>query len=243
MASLGFSRPQHWKAESMKRLVLFDIDGTLLTTHGRAVAAMMAAYRHVFGRDASKYDYRMDGKTELQITHELMALAGLTRDEVTARLPVFWPHYAQELERHVSSRTITVHQGVADVVRALAADSDTVLGLLTGNCQAGAETKLRCAGLEGFVIGAYGERYERREDLPLVAVDAAEQRTGRRFHGKEIVILGDTPSDIACGRSLGVKSIAVATGRFTVDELQRYNPDVVFPTFSEVPAVLDAICA
>ena len=74
----------------MKRLVLFDIDGTLLTTHGRAVQAMLAAYGRVYWRDASALDYRMDGKTELQITHELMALAGLTREQVAARLPEFW---------------------------------------------------------------------------------------------------------------------------------------------------------
>lgn len=225
----------------MKRLVLFDIDGTLLTTNGRAVAAMMAAYRDVFGRDPSPYEYRMDGKTELQITHELMALAGLAREEVTARLPVFWRYYAQELERHVSPETTTVHPGVAQVVSTLAEDRDVVLGLLTGNCQAGAKRKLRCAGLDGFVLGAYGELHERREDLPPVAVAAAQRLTGRCFRGKEIVIIGDTPNDIACGRSLGVKAIAVATGRFDVDELRREEPDAVFPTLSDVPAVLDAI--
>jgi phosphoglycolate phosphatase-like HAD superfamily hydrolase len=105
----------------MKRLVLFDIDGTLLTTHGRAVRALLAAYGHVYGLDASALDYRMDGKTELQITHELMALAGLTCEQVAARLPEFWRRYAKELERHVSSDTTTVHPGVPEVVRAIQA--------------------------------------------------------------------------------------------------------------------------
>ncbi len=227
----------------MKRLVLFDFDGTLLTTHGRAVQAMLAAYGHVYGRDAAALDYRMDGKTELQITHELMALAGLTRAEVAARLPDFWRRYAEELERHVSSGTTTVHPGVPQVVRALAADPDCVLGLLTGNCEAAARKKLRCAGLDGFVVGAYGEHHERREELPAVAAERAERLTGRRFRGKEIVILGDTPNDIACGRALGVKAIAVATGRFSPQELARHAPDAVFPTFADVPAVLRAIHA
>lgn len=227
----------------MKRLVLFDIDGTLLTTHGRAVQAMMAAYRRVFGHDASGFDYRMDGKTELQITYELMALAGMTRSEVSARLPRFWPCYAQELDRHLSPEATTVHPGVEDVVRTVAADGEAVLGVLTGNCEVGARKKLRCARLEGFVVGAYGERYERREDLPPVAVAEAERLTGRRFRGKEIVIVGDTPNDIACGRSVGAKSIAVATGRFPADELAQYGPDAVFPTFADVHAVLHAIAS
>lgn len=227
----------------MKRLVLFDIDGTLLTTNGRAVQAMLASYRNVYGRDAAGLDYRMDGKTDLQITYELMALAGLTREEVTARLPEFWRRNAEELERHVSPEATTVHPGVPELVRAVAADPDCVLGVLTGNFEAGARIKLRCAGLAGFVVGAYGGQHDRRDALPPVAVDVAERIAGRRFHGKEIVILGDTPNDIACGRGLGVKAIAVATGRYAPDELARHAPDAVFPTFADVPAVLRAIHA
>jgi len=227
----------------MKRLVLFDIDGTLLTTNGRAVRAMMAAYRHVYGCAAAALPYRMDGKTELQITLELMMLAGLSREDVIAGLPRFWPYYAEALERHVTPDTTTVHPGVAEVVSAVGADSDCVLGLLTGNCEFAARKKLECAGLAGFVLGAYGEHHERRDQLPEVARDAAERMTGRRFSGKEIVILGDTPNDIACGRSLGVKAIAVATGRFPPEELAGHEPDAVFPTFADVPAVIRAIHA
>ena len=227
----------------MKRLVLFDIDGTLLTTHGTAVRAMMAAYRQVYGREASDLPYHMDGKTELQITFELMTLAGLSREEVIAGLPRFWPRYAEELERHVTPGSTTVHPGVAEVVEAVGADPDCVLGLLTGNCPFAARKKLQCAGLDGFVVGAYGERHERRDELPAVARDAAERITGRRFSGKQIVILGDTPNDIACGRALGVKAIAVATGRYHPEELAGHEPDAVFPTFADVPAVLRAIRA
>jgi phosphoglycolate phosphatase-like HAD superfamily hydrolase len=225
----------------MKRLVLFDIDGTLLTTNGRAVQAMMAAYRRVYGREAADLPYRMDGKTELQITLELMTLAGVAREEVIAGLPRFWPHYAEELEQRVTPDTTTVHPGVAEVVAAVGADPDCVLGLLTGNCRFAARKKLECAGLDGFVVGAYGELHERRDELPAVAREAARRITGRRYSGKEIVILGDTPNDIACGRALGVKAIAVATGRFAPEELAGHEPDAVFPTFADVPAVLRAI--
>src|SRR5579863_2829396 len=225
----------------MKRLVLFDIDGTLLTTNGQAIKAMMAAYRDVYGCNAVEFPYRMDGKTELQITHELLALGGLTRAQVQSRLPVFWPHYAEALDRYLTPETTTVHPGVAELIQKVAADPDTVLGLLTGKCEAAAQKKLKCARLDGFVVGAYGDRHERRDELPLVAVQAAERVTGRRFGGKEIVILGDTPNDVECGRALGVKAIGVATGRYKLDELAQYAPDAVFPTFADVSAVLRAI--
>jgi len=227
----------------MKRLVLFDIDGTLLTTHGRAVRAMMAAYRRAYGCEAAHLPYRMDGKTELQITIELMTMAGLAREEVFAGLPRFWRAYAEELERHVTPETTTVHPGVAEVVQAVAGDPDSVLGLLTGNCEFAARKKLGCAGLDGFVVGAFGEHHERRHELPAVALDEAERIAGRRFSGKQIVILGDTPNDIDCGRALGVKAIGVATGRFNAVELAEHRPDAVFPTLADVPAVLRAIQA
>lgn len=227
----------------MKRLVLFDIDGTLLTTNGRAVAAMMAAYKHIYGHDASKLPYRMDGKTELQITLELMTLAGSSREDVIAGLPKFWPHYAEELERHLTPETTTVHPGVSEVVQAVATDSDCVLGVLTGNCKAAAIKKLKCAGLSGFVVNAYGEHHERRDELPQIAIEAAERLTGRKFTGKQIVILGDTPNDIACGRGYGAKAIAVATGRYKAEELAEHKPDAVFPTFSNVTSVMRAIQA
>jgi phosphoglycolate phosphatase len=225
----------------MRRLVLFDIDGTLLTTRGRAVDAMVAAYRAVYGREVGHLWHHMDGKTELQITHELLAAVGMTRAEVDAGLAKFWPRYAEELDRALTPETTLVHPGVAELVRAVAADSECVLGLLTGNCEAGAWKKLACAQLDGFSVGAFGAHDERRDALPALAVADAERVTGKRFAGKDIVILGDTPSDITCGRSLGVTAIAVATGRYPVEELAKHRPDAVFANFADVSAVMRAI--
>lgn len=225
----------------MQRLVLFDIDGTLLSTQGHSVRAMKAAYAAVYGRDPSGIPYRMDGKTELQISYELMGLTGLDREQITAGLPLFWRRYEEELHRHVTPERTRVLPGVAAAVDAIKRLPYMLLGLLTGNCEPAARIKLRAARLDGFAVGAYGTHHEDRSQLPPLAVERAERLSGRRFQGKEIVIIGDTPNDIQCGRALNVKAIAVATGRYSMAELAAHQPDYVLPDLADLPALLRAV--
>ena len=112
---------------------------------------------------------------------------------------------------------------------ALAADRRALVGLLTGNVVEGARLKLEPTGLLPlFKVGAYGSDSALRADLPAVAVARAEALDGRRYAGKDVVVIGDTPADVECGASLGVTAIAVATGRHTVDELAACAPDHLF---------------
>ena len=226
-----------------KHLVLFDIDGTLLTTNGHGVEALMVAYNAVWGRDPRRVDYTMSGKTELNISHELMALLGFSRAEVDAGLPDFWRRYPEELRRQISPETTTVLPGIRRLVEAVGDDERMVLGLVTGNCEAAARVKLEIAGLDGFALGAYGEHHEERSALPPLAVTAARELFGHTFSGKSIVILGDTPNDIECGRAVGAKSIAVGTGRFDMETLASHQPDYLFADFSDHGAVMEAILA
>ncbi|HEX7927898.1 MAG TPA: HAD hydrolase-like protein, partial [bacterium] len=194
-----------------------------------------------YGKETSQIVYRMDGKTELQITYELMGLAGLSRGEIQAGLPRFWQRYEEELVRHVTPERMRVFPGVAAAVESIRRLPHLLMGLLTGNCEPAARIKLAAARLDGFVLGAYGAEHEDRAQLPAVAVDAAERVSSKRFAGKEIVIIGDTPNDILCGRALNAKSIAVATGRYTRDELAAHSPDFVFQDLADLPALLRAV--
>jgi len=227
----------------LSRLVLFDIDGTLLSTNGHGVRAMMAAYAAVWGRDPSRVEYRMSGKTELAICHELLGLLGFSRAEVEQGLPRFWSLYPQELRRHIRPDTTTVHPGIRELVQALRAREDVVLGLLTGNCEAAAKVKIDVAGLAGFALGIYGEHHEERTALGPLAIAAARERYGQEFRGKSIVIIGDTPNDIRCGRAVGARTIAVGTGRMPLEQLAEHAPDFLFHDLADRDAVLAAIQA
>ncbi len=150
--------------------------------------------------------------------------------------------YVELLRGEISRVEVETLPGIHELVVALAADRRALVGLLTGNVVEGARLKLEPTGLYPlFKVGAFGSDSALRADLPAVAVARAEALDGRRYAGKDVVVIGDTPADVECGASLGVTAIAVATGRHTVDELAAYAPDHVFADFSDWRAAYDAI--
>lgn len=226
----------------MQKLVLFDIDGTLLNPDGAGRRAMTLAFEEVYGTAGSVESYSMAGKTDLQITVELMTAAGLSEGEVRARLDLFWRRYAEILRAVIPEHRISVLPGVVEVVNALKRREGVLLGLLTGNVEEAAWLKLRTVGLDPyFSFGAFGGVTSVRDDLSLVAVEAAQRLTGRRFQGQDVVIIGDTPLDIACGRSIGAWSIAVGTGTYSVEELLRHGPDYCFIDLRQTAEVVNAV--
>jgi phosphoglycolate phosphatase-like HAD superfamily hydrolase len=133
--------------------------------------------------------------------------------------------------------------GVAELLDALESREDRILGLLTGNLIDGATRKLRAVGIDPtrFRVGAFGSDHEHRPELPAIAKRRALESLGLLIPGERIVIIGDTPSDIDCGRGIGARAIAVATGRFSVDELASHAPYAVFPDLRDTQAVMRAI--
>lgn len=222
-------------------LVLFDIDGTLLTTNGLAVKAMLAAVEGTYGVTTSWDSAAMNGKTELWIIHKLLGDAGMPHGEVRPQLPRLWSRYTEALQERLTPDNVTVFPGVRELLRLLAGRGEMLVGLLTGNIESSAKVKLNTAGLEGFALGAFGEHHQDRSDLPAIAVEAAERISGTRFSGGRITIIGDTPNDIACGRHLDVNAIAVATGRYGLEELRSHQPAHLFADLSDGEAVLKAI--
>lgn len=225
----------------MKRLLLFDIDGTLISTEGAARRAFTRALTDVYGTTGPIENHPFGGKTDPQIARELLSAAGLSHDEISAGLPALWDAYlgGLEAEMRATDYSTRVYPGVRELLDALARVDDVVLALLTGNVSRGADLKLGSAGLRHyFAFGAFGSDCEDRPGLPQVAVERARRATGKSFGGEDIVVIGDTPSDITCGESMGVFTVGVATGGFAAEELVRVGADVVFADFSDNDAVL-----
>ncbi|MDR0788526.1 MAG: HAD family hydrolase [Gemmatimonadota bacterium] len=227
-----------------RRLVLFDIDGTLLTSSGAAPRAFRQALEEVFGTSGPQHGYSFAGRTDPRIARDLLGMAGLDPGTVDRGLAALWPLYLRNLQSELAVVPPTVYPGVTALLDRLEGETDqVVMGLLTGNVDGGARLKLEAAGLgwERFVVGAFGSDHHDRGALPAVAVERAAALRGHRFQGKAVVIIGDTPADIACGAHLGVRSLAVATGDYSVQELSPHNPDYVFENLADLDAVMKAV--
>jgi phosphoglycolate phosphatase-like HAD superfamily hydrolase len=228
----------------VERLALFDIDCTLIDAHGAGGRAILRAVKEVYGVEGALGEYSFHGRTDPGIVRDLVGLWGADggdagNDSVVQRC---LERYLQLLAAEVAEGVIEVLPGMDDLVKALAADKRVLLGLLTGNVEAGARIKLAPTGLLPlFAVGAYGSDSGSRPELPAVAVRRAEAYSGRHFAGKEIVVIGDSPADVHCGAGLGVKTIAVATGRHSVAELAGHAPDFVFADFSDWRAAYEAV--
>ena len=228
----------------MPRLVLFDIDCTLIDAHGAGGRAIYEALEQVYGVTGDLDGYSFHGRTDPAIIRDLATRWGAPARRVEERLQECLEVYLGLLAVEVAEGHMETLPGVVELVEALAVEPRVVLGLLTGNIADGAALKLAPTGLgDRFTVGAYGSDSGLRPELPSVAVRRAEELTGRRFTGKEIVIIGDTPADIECGASLGVKAVAVATGTHSVDELAAHHPDHVFEDLADWRRVLAAILA
>lgn len=224
------------------RLVLFDIDGTLVRTKGSGRKALGKALLETYGATGPVETWDFGGKTDPLLCYELMGAVGLSREAVDAKLDAALDRYLQYLRELLTPETCWVLPGVFPLLEALARDARVTLGLLTGNVQAGAQAKLSVHGLDRyFAFGAFGCDSGVRRDLPEVAVRRAQDRTGRLHRGKEVVVIGDTPADIQCGRHLGVRAIAVATGTYGPASLAEHAPDAVFETLEPLDRVLETI--
>ena len=170
------------------RLVLFDIDGTLITARGAGRRAFKRALEGVFGTTGSFDGYDMSGKTDPRIIHEVMEAGGLDRAVVKARLDEFFGAYAETLTEEIGDgRDVLMMPGVADLVRRLDESDEIVLGLLTGNIEEGARIKLGPTGLwPYFVLGAFGSDDADRRRLPSLAARRAHALRGHPFRPEDV---------------------------------------------------------
>lgn len=213
-------------------LWLFDIDGTLVDTGGAGMTALQEAMLEHFGSEGPALD--LAGSTDLGL---LAMIAGhFGRADAAAEAEGFFATYLRRLDWNLGRGGFPgrVLPGVVGLLDALAATPGITVGLLTGNIAGGAAAKMRHFGLERhFAFGAYGCDHADRNRLGPVALDRAARHAGRSFSAEETVVIGDTPKDIDCARAMGARCLAVATGRFSVEELLGAGATRVVATLEE----------
>lgn len=227
----------------MRRLVLFDIDGTLVWG-GPAKDAFETAMVETYGTAGDVSGVSFAGKTDPQIARELLVGAGLDDERIDVGLAELWERYLSHLEEGIGRHPVTVLSGVPELLHALMAVDGVALGLVTGNIAGGARLKLGSAGLwEHFAIGGYGSDHEERDHLPGIALERARAHWGADLGPRDAVIVGDTPRDVACGKAGGTRTLAVATGRFTSSALRTAGADHVVEDLSETEAMVELLTA
>lgn len=226
------------------RLLLWDIDGTLLYSGGVAGESMRAAMTTIYGRPSSNDRREYAGKTDQQIIIE--TFAEQDPESLVARLDDFAHAYMAELaqRRDEMAQRGRVLAGAETALAHFQHQPDIAQTVLTGNMQAVAELKLQLTDLLQYVdmrIGAYGSDHRHRVELPAYARRRALEHLGVSVTGSDLVIIGDTPNDIACGKAHGARTVAVATGPFSVADLAAHQPDAVLSDLSDLDAVRHAI--
>ncbi|HJY53374.1 MAG TPA: HAD family hydrolase [Candidatus Udaeobacter sp.] len=223
-----------------QRLLLFDIDGTLIHSGGAGVQALKAAFKERFGINDDLQDIEIAGMTDSGIVLSILNKHRIaaTNENVSAFLDSYVHFLSQELPR----RKGKLMPGVLELLERLKSRPHVVLALLTGNVSRGARLKLEHYGVwHFFEFGAFADDHRDRNELGRFARARAEEKHRREFAASEIDVIGDTPRDIACGKALGARTIAVATGRWSRDELANHHPDFLIDDLSEVETIMDTL--
>lgn len=231
------------------RVILWDIDGTLL--HSRRQGAfreyMAPAMLRVFGTAGRLDEMIVSGMTDLQIFTEALSDEGFTAEQVRARLPELTLLFLEGMERMASEGELfEALPGARAALEAVECEPRYLNSLLTGNVEPAARLKLRLVGLEDFfrLPGAFGELSHNRRDLPAVARERISRHLGRDLNPEQLVVIGDTPNDIACARHFGARAVAVATGRsHSAADLLAYDPDAVLPDLADTERLLRTLAA
>jgi phosphoglycolate phosphatase-like HAD superfamily hydrolase len=217
----------------VRTLVLFDVDGTLISTSGQAFAALVGACAEVLGKEIPKDGYSPAGKTDPQIFSELLARAGLGPEQRAQLLRPLMALYQKKLPQYLQQKHVRVLEGASQLLPILHQNPQVALGLLTGNLQQPAQYKLELAGLwHFFPVGAFGSDHADRHQLLPYAVARAEAYYRQKFPLKEVLVVGDTPLDVSCAQVWGAKAVAVAGHTTSMASLALAKPQAVLPNLS-----------
>ena len=228
------------------KLLLFDIDGTLVDTEGAGLIALEAGFFNAFPfcRESSFPSLDLGGATDSSVVAFLFDHFAI--ENHAGHRDLFFDEYLlaldrcmREFRRRGKGRSLP---GVPEFLKRLEKREDCLLGILTGNVEAGARLKLKHFDIDGyFGFGAFGTDHKTRNGLGPIAIDRAEVAAGKRFDPSRAIIIGDTLKDIACARAFDARVIAVATGGVSEEILGSGNPDILLPNFADTAAAIEAI--
>jgi phosphoglycolate phosphatase-like HAD superfamily hydrolase len=223
-------------------LILFDIDATMITTGGAGIRAMVAAGKELFGPQFTAEGIPVAGRLDPLIMGEMLDKSGVRR--TPTNLAALRKLYVERLAQELTPGRGRALPGVIALLDALEGHRDVARGVLTGNFEESGWLKLRHCGIEPsrFHFGVWGDESPHdppaRDHLPPVGMARYRERFGREIASSAVTVIGDTPHDVACARAHGCRSIAVATGSFTVDQLVASGADLVVPDLSQTESIV-----
>jgi phosphoglycolate phosphatase len=223
-----------------RRLLLWDIDGTLISTGAAGQRAIVLATAQRFGGSGDLDGVEIAGRTDTGIAHQIFAKHGEPVTEESMRL--FLDLYLEILAHELPRSKGRVLPGVLELLKRAESRPDTVLGLLTGNLRRGAQLKLEHYQLwHFFAFGAFADDHHDRNELGAFALKRAQEETGGKFGPEQVDVIGDTGHDIACGKAFGARTIAIATGSWPGERLAQYAPAFLFDDLSNVDDVITTL--
>jgi len=226
------------------RVVLWDIDGTLVRTRRQGVFKdyTTPVLVRVFGTAGRLHELSVSGMTDLQIVSEALRDEGFTAEQIRGRATELTALYLEELERLTRGEEVYhALPGAREALEAVERRPRYLNSLLTGNVEPAARLKLRLVGLERFfrLPGAFGEDSHDRRDLPALARERLSRHLGLDLKPEQLIVVGDTPNDIRCARHFGARAVAVATGRtYSTADLTAHDPDAVLADLTDTELVL-----
>lgn len=227
------------------KLVLFDIDGTLLLSGGAGLRALDRAFEALHGARAASKGIRFAGRTDPAIVHDIF-VERLGREPLAAEMAALLDAYVPLLEEEVAaSERFVVMPGAAGLLDALSPRDDLLIGLVTGNVESAARIKLARAGLvHHFRYGGFGSDSPDRLELTRLGIARGARLAGELSRDVSgVFVIGDTEADVHAGRSAGAFTVAVATGGVTFEALASESPDLVLRDLADASSLLDAIDA
>ena len=223
----------------MKKLILFDIDGTILKFKEYYSSQIFTnMIKEMFGKEVpDTYVPDYAGRTDLSILEDLAKACEIEYSSMTDQVDEIWDYLYEGFQEHNSAENMHIMPGVVELIEDLSEDSGYDLGLLTGNFEKNAYLKLRSCDLEQyFEFGAFGSDHKDRNKLADIAISRANAVLTESYSSDSTIIIGDSPRDIECAKSNGIGVLAVATGGYSYDDLMGHDADVVMHDLSDLGA-------